>query len=245
MLLIPAIDIREGRCVRLYQGDFDQETRYAVDPTALASEYAALGAPWLHVVDLDGARRGEPENLGLVERIRSSAPLSIQLGGGIRKEHDLASALSVVQRVVVGSLAVSSPELVARWLETYGGDRLVLALDVRVDADGIPRVATHGWTRGSATSLWDAIDRYRGHGLAHVLCTDVARDGALSGPNLDLYAQCRERAPDIAIQASGGIRNAGDLAALAALRIAAAISGKALLEGRLTAEEIRPYLQDA
>jgi phosphoribosylformimino-5-aminoimidazole carboxamide ribotide isomerase len=245
MLLIPAIDIREGRCVRLYQGDFEQETHYAVDPAAIASEYATLGAPWLHVVDLDGAQRGEPENLELVERIRSSAELSIQLGGGIRKEHDLARALGIVQRVVVGSLAVNSPELVARWLETYGGDRLVLALDVRVDANGVPRVATHGWTRGSTTSLWDAIDRYRPHGLAHVLCTDVARDGALSGPNLDLYVQCRERAPDIAIQASGGIRDAGDLAALAALRIAAAISGKALLEGRLTTEEIRPYLRNA
>jgi len=245
MLLIPAIDIREGRCVRLYQGNFDQETRYAVDPAAIASDYAALGAPWLHVVDLDGAQRGKPENLGLVERSGSAAEFSIQLGGGIRPESELARALDIVQRVVVGSLAVSAPELVARWLETYGGDRLVLALDVRVDTNGGPRVATHGWTRGSTTSRGDAIDRDRAHGLAHVLCTDVARDGALSGPNLDLYAQCRERAPDIAIQASGGIRNAGDLAALAALQVAAAISGKALLEGRLTTEEIRPYLRNA
>ncbi|HSG65424.1 MAG TPA: 1-(5-phosphoribosyl)-5-[(5-phosphoribosylamino)methylideneamino]imidazole-4-carboxamide isomerase [Gammaproteobacteria bacterium] len=245
MLLIPAIDIREGRCVRLYQGDFDQETRYAVDPTDIAAEYAALGAPWLHVVDLDGAERGKPANLELVKRIRSAANLSIQLGGGIRGEDDLAQALRIVDRVVIGSLAVSSPELVARWLETYGGARLVLALDVRVDPDGVPTIATHGWTRGSTTTLWDAIERYRPHGLVHVLCTDVARDGALTGPNLELYARCLERAPEIALQASGGIRDIRDVVALADLGIAAAISGKALLEGRLTTREIRPYLRSA
>lgn len=245
MLLIPAIDIRDGQCVRLYQGDFDRETRYAVDPVELATEYARLGAPWLHVVDLDGAARGKPKNLDVVKRIRAATNISIQLGGGVRSENDLATALDVAQRVVLGSLVVKSPDLVAGWLETYGGERLVLGLDVRMDAEGIPRVTTHGWTRSSETSLWSAIDHYLPYGLAHVLCTDAERDGALAGPNVDLYAQFKMRAPTVAIQASGGVRDARDLAELASLGVDSAISGKALLEGRLQAEEILPYLRSA
>jgi phosphoribosylformimino-5-aminoimidazole carboxamide ribotide isomerase len=245
MLLIPAIDLRDGRCVRLFQGDFDQETRYAVDPVALATEYAAAGAVWLHVVDLDGAASGEPANLPVIERIGRTAGLSIQLGGGIRTAAALESALGIVQRVVIGSLAVKSPELVAEWLQTYGGERLTLALDVRIDDSGIPRVTTHGWTQASQMSLWDAIDRYSPSGLRHVLCTDVARDGAMTGPNFELYRQCKQRAPHIALQASGGVRDAGDLEQLAALGIDGAISGKALLEGRLSKQEIRSYSQSA
>lgn len=243
MLLIPAIDIRHGRCVRLFQGDFAQETRYDVDAVELAASYAAQGAPWLHVVDLDGAESGSPVNLSLVERIGTSASLAVQLGGGIRTEGDLDTALAVVQRVVIGSLAVKEPETVARWLTRYGGERITLALDVRLDDEGIPRIATHGWTEASRMSLWDALERYAPAGLKHVLCTDVARDGALTGPNFDLYAQIKTRAPQIALQASGGVRDVGDLQRLADIGIDAAISGKALLEGRLTMEEMRPFLR--
>lgn len=243
MLLIPAIDIRDGRCVRLFQGDFAQETRYDVDAVELAASYAAQGAPWLHVVDLDGAERGSPVSLPLVERIGANAKLSVQLGGGIRSENDLQAALRAVQRVVIGSLAVEEPETVARWLDTYGGDRLTLALDVRLDERGVPRIATHGWTEASQMSLWDAIERYVPAGLKHVLCTDVARDGALTGPNVDLYAQIKARAPEIALQASGGVRGVADLEQLAEIGVDAAISGKALLEGRLTAKEIEPFLR--
>ncbi len=245
MLLIPAIDIRNGRCVRLFQGDFAQETRYDVDAVDLAAQYAAYGAPWLHVVDLDGAERGSPVSLPLVERMRAHAKLSIQLGGGIRTEHDLESALGVAQRVVIGSLAVHEPDTVARWLATYGAERIALALDVRLDAAGVPRIATHGWTEASRTSLWDAIARYAPAGLRHVLCTDVERDGALTGPNFDLYAEIHSRAPAIAVQASGGVRGVADLERLAEIGVDAAISGKALLEGRLTAKEIEPFLQNA
>lgn len=245
MLLIPAIDIRNGRCVRLFQGDFAQETRYDVDAVELAAGYAAQGAPWLHVVDLDGAERGSPVSLSLVERIGQRAKLSIQLGGGIRTEEDLEAALRVVQRVVIGSLAVKEPDTVMRWLDTYGGERLTLALDVRLDDDGVPRLATHGWTEASQMSLWDAIDRYTPAGLRHVLCTDVARDGALTGPNIDLYARIKARAPQIALQASGGVRGVADLEKLAEIGIDSAISGKALLEGRLTAKEMEPFLRNA
>ncbi len=245
MQLIPAIDLRDGRCVRLLKGDFEQETRYAADPVALAKQYRELGADWLHVVDLDGAKRGEPVNLALVRRMRDAAGVSIQLGGGIRTRENLDEALEVAGRVVIGSLAVSAPEIVAAWLGELGPERLTLALDVRLGSDGTPMVATHGWTRASTLTLADAIDRYTAVGLRHVLCTDIDRDGALSGPNVALYRSCAQRWPGIAFQASGGVRDAADLDALAAAGAAAAVSGKALLEGRLQPKEMRPFLRGA
>ncbi len=245
MQLLPAIDLRDGRCVRLFKGDFAQETRYDVDPVVLAAEYAALGARWLHVVDLDGAKRGAPANFALVERMRAAAGVEVQLGGGIRTRASLEQVLAVAERVVIGSLAVSEPELVAAWLAEFGPERVTLALDVRLDAGGVPLVATHGWTRGSTLTLAAAIDRYAATGLRHVLCTDIDRDGALTGPNTALYRDCVTRWPAIAFQASGGVRDAADLAALAAAGVAATVSGKALLEGRLKPEEIRPFLRGA
>jgi len=243
MLLIPAIDIRDGHCVRLYQGAFDQVTHYAVDPVELAQRYATLGAPWLHLVDLDGAATGRPVHLELARRIRESAELSLQFGGGLRSADDVHAALQVADRVVVGSLAVTEPATVEAWLREYGGERITLALDVKLTADADPVVATHGWTRSSALTLWAAVDHYRPFGLRHVLCTDVSRDGALAGPNVALYQECRRRAPDIAFQASGGVRDASDLTSLAATGTAAVISGKALLEGRISAEEMQPFLR--
>ena len=242
MNLLPAIDIRGGRCVRLLKGDFGQETRYPVDPVELAQRYADLGAAWLHVVDLDGAARGTPANLEVVRKMASAANLKIQLGGGIRSRDDLDRALEVVDRAVIGSLAVEAPEQVTSWLEELGADRLTLALDVRVDEDDIPGIATHGWTRDSAETLWNALEAYSATGLRHVLCTDVERDGALQGPNLRLYSTCGHRFPAISFQASGGVRDSRDLSDLAATGVAWAISGKALLEGRITEEEIRSFL---
>jgi phosphoribosylformimino-5-aminoimidazole carboxamide ribotide isomerase len=244
MELIPAIDIRDGRCVRLLKGDFEHETRYSVEPLELAARYRDLGARWLHVVDLDGAAGGAPVNLGLVDRIRA-AGLRVQLGGGIRSRRSLAQALEAADRVVIGSLAVSDAAQVEAWLGEYGPERIALALDVRLEADGTAVIATHGWTRASALTLEQAVERYRGAGLQHVLCTDIDRDGALVGPNVDLYETSVRRWPSLAWQASGGVRDRADLEALAATGVAAAISGKALLEGRLTAEEIRPFLPGA
>jgi phosphoribosylformimino-5-aminoimidazole carboxamide ribotide isomerase len=245
MDLIPAIDLRDGRCVRLLHGDFAKETRYPVDPVELATQYAELGARWLHIVDLDGARRGEPVNLSLIRRMRTAAGVEVQLGGGIRSRASLEQALDVATRVVVGSLAVSDPELVTAWLTEFGPERLTLALDVRLDADATPLIATHGWTRASTLTLAAAIDRYAAAGLRHVLCTDIGRDGALTGPNTALYADCVARWPAVAFQASGGVRDAADLAALTAAGVAATVSGKALLEGRLKPEEIRSFLRGA
>jgi phosphoribosylformimino-5-aminoimidazole carboxamide ribotide isomerase len=245
MDLYPAIDLRDGRCVRLLHGDFAKETRYEVDPVELAVQYRELGARWLHVVDLDGAKRGEPVNLPLIRRMRAAAGVDIQLGGGIRTRTSLEQALDVATRAVIGSLAVSDPESVAGWLKEFGAERLTLALDVRLDADGTPLLATHGWTRASTLTLAAAIDLYAAAGLRHVLCTDIGRDGALTGPNTALYAACTARWPAIAFQASGGVRDAADLEALTTAGVAATVSGKALLEGRLKPEEIRPFLRGA
>jgi phosphoribosylformimino-5-aminoimidazole carboxamide ribotide isomerase len=245
MELIPAIDLRDGRCVRLLHGDFAKETRYAVDPVELAVQYRELGARWLHVVDLDGAKRGEPVNLELIRRMRAAAGVEVQLGGGIRTRESLEQALEVATRAVIGSVAVSDPDLVAAWLTELGPERLTLALDVRLDAAGTPLIATHGWTRASTLTLAAAIDRYSAAGLRHVLCTDIDRDGALTGPNTALYEECVRRWPAIEFQASGGVRDVADLAALTAAGVAATVSGKALLEGRLKPEEIRPFLRGA
>jgi phosphoribosylformimino-5-aminoimidazole carboxamide ribotide isomerase len=245
MELIPAIDIRGGRCVRLLRGEFDRETRYELDPCELAREYRAAGARWLHIVDLDGAASGERGNAALIAEIAAATDLSIQLGGGIRSEDSLAAALDCADRVVIGSLAVTDPATVAAWLERHGPERIVLGLDVRLAADGEARVTTHGWTEDSELTLDAAIRDYAARGLRHVLCTDVARDGALSGPNVELYRRVQSAWPAIALQASGGIRSAGDLTALAEAGVAAAISGKALLEQRIRFEEIRPFLPNA
>lgn len=245
MELIPAIDIRGGRCVRLLRGEFNRETRYELDPRDLAREYRAAGARWLHIVDLDGARDGNRGNAALIAEIAASAELSIQLGGGIRSEASLAEALACADRVVIGSLAATSPETVSDWIGRFGPDRIALGLDVRLDPSGTARVTTHGWTADTELTLDDAIARYEPVGLRHVLCTDVARDGALAGPNLALYRSVQAAWPSIALQASGGIRIAADLEALASTGVAAAISGKALLEKRIRFEEIRPFLPNA
>lgn len=249
MNVIPAIDLRGGRCVRLLRGEFDAETEYHNDPAAIAAlarDYGTLGVRHLHLVDLDGARGDGQVNRSLVERLTSESALRVQLGGGIRDQATLQSWFeSGVDRCVIGSLAVTDQALVSGWLADAGADRIVLALDVRIDADGMPWVTTHGWQETSGTSLWDCIESYRSAGLRHVLCTDVSRDGAMSGPNLELYAEIVQRYPEIALQASGGVRNLSDLEALRAAGAAAAITGRALLDGSLTQAEVAAFQRDA
>jgi len=245
MELIPAIDIRGGRCVRLLHGDFNKETRYDFDPRILARQYHDAGARWLHIVDLDGAAKGKRGNAELIADIAEASDLQVQLGGGIRDEASLVSALDCADRVVIGSLAVTEPDTVNDWLSRYGSDHIVLGLDVKLDSDGVARITTHGWTEASELTLDEAIGRYTDAGAKHVLCTDVARDGALTGPNVTLYRNVVERWSDIELQASGGVSVAADLEALAATGVAAAISGKALLEQRIRFEEITPFLPNA
>jgi phosphoribosylformimino-5-aminoimidazole carboxamide ribotide isomerase len=246
MLLIPAIDLRRGHCVRLYQGDFGAETRYELEPHELLLRYRALGASWLHVVDLDGAKDGVLANRAIIVALASQPAVSLQVGGGMRSAGALSDLIRHgVERVVVGSAAVEQPREVAAWLARFGPERVCLAFDVRLDESGEPRVRTRGWTEGGAVSLWSAVEPYCAHGLRHLLCTDIDRDGALTGPNLDLYREALRRFPGLAWQASGGVRHAADLAALAAIGVQAAVSGKALLEERITPEELRPFLPNA
>ncbi len=249
MNVIPAIDLRGGRCVRLLRGEFDQETEYHSDPAAIAAlarEYGALGVQHLHLVDLDGARGDGQVNRTLVTTMTSESSLRVQLGGGIRDQATLESWFDAgVDRCVIGSLAITDQALVRDWFESAGPERIVLALDVRIDADGVPLVTTHGWQETSGTSLWDCIETYRSVGLQHVLCTDVSRDGAMSGPNVELYAEVVRRYPDIALQASGGVRDLADLEALRETGAAAAITGRALLDGSLTPAEVAAFQRDA
>jgi phosphoribosylformimino-5-aminoimidazole carboxamide ribotide isomerase len=246
MQLIPAIDLKAGRCVRLLHGDFAAETRYAAQPLELLTKYRAFGADWLHVVDLDGARDGELGNLSVIEQLAQRGELKLQVGGGLRNATAVGEMLDRgAARVVVGSAAVSQPDQVQEWLEHFGPERLVLAFDVRVDAGGTPRVATHGWQRQSNLPLWEAVQRFTTGTLKHVLCTDVARDGALNGPNVELYATAAQRHPEIEWQASGGVRDSHDLHALSEAGASAAISGKALLEELIPREELQPFLPNA
>jgi phosphoribosylformimino-5-aminoimidazole carboxamide ribotide isomerase len=246
MMLIPSIDLRGGRCVRLLKGNFDAETRYDLEPHELLQRYRALGARWLLVVVLDGAKDGRLANRSVIVRLASQRALHIQVGGGVRSAAVVDDLLrNGIDRVIVGSAAAEKPAEVQSWLKKYGAEKIGLAFDVRHDAQGMPRVLTRGWTRESKLSLWEAIDSYLAHGLKHVLCTDVELDGALQGPALALYGEAVKRYPDIAWQASGGVRSAADLAALAALGAASAISGKALLEELISPAELRPFLPNA
>jgi phosphoribosylformimino-5-aminoimidazole carboxamide ribotide isomerase len=246
MQLIPAIDLRDGHCVRLLHGDFEAETRYPTDPETLLIKYRNLGADWLHIVDLDGARGGTLDNRSIILELAAHKAVKLQVGGGLRNTAALAQVLDAgVARVVVGSAALTQPEQVQAWLKHFGPDRLTLAFDVSIDADGVPRVMTHGWQRQSAHSLWNAVEAYVDSELKHVLCTDVGRDGALTGPNVGLYAEAVRLYPQIEWQASGGIRNAHDLHALAKAGASAAISGKALLEDLIPVEELQLFLPNA
>jgi phosphoribosylformimino-5-aminoimidazole carboxamide ribotide isomerase len=246
MILIPSIDLRNGRCVRLLKGDFDRETRYDLEPHELLQRYRALGATWLHVVDLDGAKDGKLANRSVIIRLASQKALNVQVGGGVRSTAVVDDLLrNGIDRVIVGSAAVEAPAEVQGWLKRYGAEKIGLAFDIRHDAGGVPRVLTRGWTHESPLSLWEAIDSYLPHGLAHVLCTDAELDGAMQGPAVQLYQEFVRRYPQIQLQASGGVRNAADLAALAAVGSAAAISGKALLEEAIKPSELVPFLPNA
>jgi phosphoribosylformimino-5-aminoimidazole carboxamide ribotide isomerase len=246
MLLIPSIDLRGGTCVRLLQGDFAAETRYPAGAQELLERYRALGASWLHVVDLDGARDGTPGNLALIETLASQRTPQLQVGGGVREAAVIEQLLRHgVARVVIGSAAAEQPEQAAGWLKRYGAERICLAFDVRLDALGEPRLHIRGWRQPTALSLWDVVAVFADAGLEHVLCTDIERDGALGGPNLGLYREAVRRFPHIRWQASGGIAGGEDLRALAEIGVAAAISGKALLEQRISFEELRLFLPNA
>ncbi|UYK79030.1 1-(5-phosphoribosyl)-5-[(5-phosphoribosylamino)methylideneamino]imidazole-4-carboxamide isomerase [Xanthomonas sacchari] len=237
-VVYPALDIRDGRVVRLAQGDYARETHYGDDPLRRAQAFAEAGAQWMHLVDLDAARAGGYTLAPLLQRIRNETGLQVQTGGGVRSRADVQRLLDAgASRVVIGSLAVRDRESVLEWLAEFGPERITVALDSRQDAHGVWRLPVHGWTETSSLSLDALAGDYAAAGLIHLLCTDIARDGMLSGPNLALYAHLRQLAPALAVQASGGIRNAADVRGAREAGCAGAVLGKALLEGRLRLDE--------
>jgi len=238
MILYPAIDLIQGKCVRLSQGDFDRVTRYELDPLEVAHGYQVSGAKRIHVVDLDGARAGKPVQAALIGKIAKETGLVVQSGGGIRTVGDATTALDAgVSQLVIGSLAVKQPDVAREIFSAIGGNRFTLAVDVRLDEKGIPFVATEGWREAGTKTLWEMIEEYEKLGLQRLLCTDIGRDGMMTGPNLALYRAIRERYPALEIQASGGVSSLTDLKDLKASGIPAVIIGKALFEGRFNLSE--------
>jgi len=245
MLLIPSIDLRGGRVVRLREGDFATELAYSVEPAVLLERYCALGAPWLHVVDLDGAKDGRAANTPIIQALARHSAMRLQVGGGVRSGPVIEALLAAgVARVVVGTAAVERPDEVSAWLDQFGTERICLAFDVRLGPNGEPQVRTEGWTRNSTLSLTRAISAFPRKLLRHVLCTDIERDGTFRGPNFGLYRECLARFPEFRWQASGGIRASHDLTVLKSIGMAAAVSGRALLEERISHQELCPFLLD-
>lgn len=237
----PAIDVREGRVVRLRQGDYARETRYDADPLALAAQHARQGAGWLHLVDLDAARDGGYTLRPLLAEIVRRTGLQVQTGGGVRAEEDVQALLDAgAARVVVGSLAVRKPERVVAWLRRFGPECITIALDARQDPAGIWRLPVHGWTEATPWTLFDLARYYAAAGLRHLLCTDIARDGMGAGPNLDLYRELAAQLPTVAVQASGGVREATDVTAVREAGCAGVVLGRALLEGQVRLTEVLP-----
>ncbi|HWA24957.1 MAG TPA: 1-(5-phosphoribosyl)-5-[(5-phosphoribosylamino)methylideneamino]imidazole-4-carboxamide isomerase [Lacunisphaera sp.] len=238
MIIYPAIDLRGGRVVRLTEGKFDQEKSYGDDPLAVAQGFRAAGATWLHVVDLDGAKDPAKRQAPLVEKLARESGLRVQSGGGIRDEAQVAALLGAgVQRVIVGSLAVRSPDLVRGWLKQFGPERIILSPDVRLDHAGVPRIAAAGWQESTGVALDDFLAGYLSSGLVHILCTDISRDGKLTGPNAALYGSLVKKFPSLQVQASGGVSSLEDLRGLQATGAAGAIVGRALYENKFTLKE--------
>jgi len=230
----PALDIRNGRVVRLLQGDYARETYYGEDVLPRAQAFADAGAHWMHLVDLDAAKAGGYTLATVLAEIGRTCGLQVQTGGGVRSREDVERILDAgAARVVIGSLAVRDSALVMGWLHEFGADRLTIALDTRQDADGIWRLPVHGWTEIADATLDQLAVRYAQAGLQHLLCTDIARDGMLCGPNMALYTHLCTLTPQLQVQVSGGARNLADVAAAKAAGCAGIVLGKALLEGHL------------
>ncbi|MFB0913036.1 MAG: 1-(5-phosphoribosyl)-5-[(5-phosphoribosylamino)methylideneamino]imidazole-4-carboxamide isomerase [Glaciecola sp.] len=237
-MIIPAIDLIDGKVVRLYQGDYNQTTEYQLDPIDVVHQYADDGAQWLHIVDLTGAKDTAKRQLTLISEMVATKRMKFQSGGGVRTKADVEGLLkSGVQRVVIGSLAVTQPEVVEQWMVEFGPEHIVLALDINIDQQGNKFVATHGWQQDSGVSIEVLIKRYSKVGLKHVLCTDISRDGTLQGANDSLYKEVVTQFPNIQWQASGGIGSLHDIEALKPTNVAGVILGRALLEGKFTVKQ--------
>lgn len=242
MEVYPAIDLIDGRCVRLWKGMFNRATTFDQAPKDIAVEFARAGARTLHVVDLDGARTGKPVNLATLRAIvdATGSELQIQWGGGLRDVESVENVLAAgAGRILVGSVAVRHPETVANWTRDFGSECIVVALDVRLrpDENGQQRYvpAVDGWQETHTADLWTLVDQLCDAGVHHILSTDIDRDGTKAGPNLELYREFVERYPALEVQASGGVRDQSDLLELESTGVSAAVVGRALLDGSMDA----------
>lgn len=237
-MIIPALDLINGSVVRLHQGDYGQQRDYGSDPLPRLQDYQRQGAEVLHLVDLTGAKDPAARQIPLLQKLLAGVTVPVQVGGGIRHEQDVEALLSAgATRVVVGSTAVKDPDTVQGWFRKFGADALVLALDVRIDADGTKNVAISGWQENSNATLEQVVEQYLPFGLKHVLCTDISRDGTLAGSNVELYREVTARYPNVAFQASGGIGNLDDIAQLRDSGVTGVIVGRALLDGKFSVTE--------
>ena len=236
--LIPAIDIIDGKCVRLSQGDYNSKKVYNENPVEVAKELEAHGVRRLHVVDLDGAASHHVVNYRTLEQIASRTSLVIDFGGGVKSDEDLIIAFeSGAQMVTGGSIAVKNPERFCHWLQTYGSERIILGADVKDH-----KIAVNGWKDESACELFPFLKDYVGKGVRKVICTDINCDGMLQGPSISLYKEMLETYPDLYLIASGGVGSTEDIRQLEATGIPAVIFGKALYEGRITFKELEAFM---
>lgn len=233
--VIPAIDIMDGRCVRLTQGDYGTQRRYDSSPRDMALRYADCGFTRLHLVDLDGAKAGRPENLRTLEDVANAVDgLTLEWGGGLKTGGDLKSAFSAgMTDAVIGSVAVKEPEKMSQWLAEYGPDHVVLGADAR---DGM--VAVAGWQETSAVSLDEVVAKYAAQGLTQAIVTDIARDGMLHGPSFDLYTALQSKFPGVIFTVSGGISGIADVEEAARLGLKRVIVGKAIYEGLIDLKQL-------
>lgn len=245
-MIIPAIDLIDGKVVRLYQGDYGQKTEYSADPQGRFDDYVAQGATQLHLVDLDGAKDSTKRQLTVIRKLLANTKAPVQIGGGVRTEQNVIDLLDAgANRVVIGSTAVKDPATVAGWVEKYGADKIVLALDVNIDAEGNRKIAVAGWQEDSGVTIEALLAHYLPVGLKHVLCTDISRDGTLKGSNVSLYRALAAQFPQISWQASGGIGGIADIEALKGSGVGGVILGRSLLEGKFTVKEAIACWQDA
>lgn len=239
--IIPAIDIIEGRCVRLSQGDYDQRKVYDASPIDMAKRYADCGVKRIHVVDLDGAKSSSPKNLKTLERMAVGAAVEIEWGGGLKSEEALRAIFDYgAMYAIVGSVAAQRREVFAEWLQMFGGERMILGADVR---NG--KVSVNGWLEDLALSIEELIDGFLPYGLNQVICTDINKDGMLKGPSFELYTDLQSRYKQVDFTVSGGIASMADIERAEEMHLRRVIVGKAIYENRITLKEIEQWLLNA
>lgn len=236
--LIPAIDLIDGKCVRLSQGDYAQKKVYDERPEEVAKAFEGAGVRRLHVVDLDGAKAQHIVNWRTLERIATQTSLEIDFGGGLKSDEDLKVAFECGAKMVTGgSIAVKNPQAFSNWLQKYGADRIILGADVR---DG--KLAISGWQEVTETELLPFLSEYEAKGVTKTICTDIGKDGMLQGPSVDLYTKILSAMPDLYVIASGGVSSVDDIVALEEAKVPAVIFGKAIYEGRIRLEDFKRFL---